>query len=58
MMDTMYDLPSDNKVRKCIITKDAVEGIGNPELVLSDEEKPKKALTTKKPVKKNNGEIA
>ncbi len=58
MMDTMYNLPSNNRVRKCIITKDAVEGNGEPELVLSDEEKPKKALTTKKPVKKNNGEIA
>lgn len=58
MMDAMYNLPSNNRVRKCIITKDAVEGTGEPELVLSDEDKPKKALTTKKPMKKNNGEIA
>lgn len=58
MMDTMYQLPSNDRVRKCIITKEAVEGTGEPELILSDEEKPKKALTTKKPMKKNNGEIA
>ncbi len=58
MMETMYNIPSNNRVRKCIITKDAVEGKGEPELVLSDDEKPRKALTTKKPIKKNNGEIA
>ena len=58
MMETMYNLPSNSKVRKCIITKEAVEGTGEPELILSEEEKPRKALTTKKPAKKNNGEIA
>lgn len=58
MMDAMYDVPTNTKVTKCIITKEAVEGTGEPELLLSEDEKPKKALTTKKPMKKNNGEIA
>lgn len=58
MMDVMYDIPSDGKVSKCIITKEAAEGTGAPELIYSEEEKPKKALTAKKSVKKNNGEIA
>ena len=29
MMDLMYQTPSDNTIRKCIITKDAVEGKGS-----------------------------
>ena len=58
MMDAMYTIPSDTKVTKCIITKEAAEGTGAPELVHSEEDKPRKALSTKKSVKKNNGEIA
>ncbi|MDO5520531.1 MAG: ATP-dependent Clp protease ATP-binding subunit ClpX [bacterium] len=57
MMDVMYNIPSDSKVTKCIITKEAVEG-GCPTLIHTEEDKPKKALVTKKSVKKNNGEIA
>lgn len=58
MMDAMYHIPSDSKVTKCIITKEAAEGTGSPELIRSEEDKPKKAITTKKSIKKNNGEIA
>lgn len=58
MMDAMYEIPSDSKVSKCIITKEAAEGTSAPTLVCSEEEKPKKAISTKKSVKKNNGEIA
>lgn len=58
MMDVMYQIPSDSKVVKCLITKDSVEGKAEPELVRSEEEKPKKAIGNKKAVKKNNGEIA
>ncbi|BBF44340.1 ATP-dependent Clp protease ATP-binding subunit ClpX [Lachnospiraceae bacterium KM106-2] len=58
MMDVMYQIPSDSKVVKCLITKDAVEGLGDAELIRSEEEKPKKAISSKKAVKKNNGEIA
>ncbi|MDD6798440.1 MAG: ATP-dependent Clp protease ATP-binding subunit ClpX [Clostridia bacterium] len=32
MMDTMYTIPSDDNIAKCIITEDAVEGIGEPVL--------------------------
>ena len=57
MMDVMYNIPSDSKVVKCIITKEAVEG-GEPTLIRAEEDKPRKALVTKKSLKKNNGEIA
>ena len=33
LMDLMYRTPSDDTIRKCIITKDAVDGIGEPEVV-------------------------
>lgn len=58
MMETMYQVPSDNKVAKCIITKDAVEGTGMPQLVYSEEEKAKKLIANKKAIKKNSNEIA
>ncbi len=30
MMDVMYQIPSDESIKTCIITKDAVEGLGDP----------------------------
>ena len=33
LMDMMYRTPSDNTICKCIITKDAVDGTGEPEVV-------------------------
>ncbi len=37
MMDTMYRAPSDESILKCIVTKEAAEGTGEPELVLADQ---------------------
>ena len=33
MMDVMYEIPSDETIVKCIITKDAVEGKGEPSTI-------------------------
>lgn len=33
MRDVMYEIPSDDTIGKCIITKEAVEGTGKPEVV-------------------------
>ena len=33
LMDLMYKTPSDNTIRKCVITKDVVDGTGLPEIV-------------------------
>ena len=33
LMDLMYKIPSDDTIRKCTITKDVVEGTGEPEIV-------------------------
>ncbi len=46
MMDYMYELPSRDDVRECVITKDVIEGKGEPKLLMKDEDQPK--LETKK----------
>ncbi len=33
MMNVMYDIPSDDTIKKCLVTKEAVENGGNPEVV-------------------------
>ena len=33
MMDLMYEIPSDNNIGICTITKDVVDKTGEPELV-------------------------
>ena len=30
MMDVMFEIPSDDTISKCIITKEAVDGTGKP----------------------------
>lgn len=57
MMDTMYKVPSDTKILKCIITKDAAEGNGEPTLINAEDEIPRKQLI-KRQSKKSNDEIA
>ena len=36
LMDLMYKSPSDNTIRKAIITKEAVEGTGEPEIIYGE----------------------
>ena len=57
MMDAMFEVPSDENIKECIITKEAVLGEEQPKLILvNDEVKllPEKEST----VKKTEGEIA
>lgn len=42
MMEVMYDIPSNESVEKCIITKDAVENNQLPTLILNENRKPLK----------------
>ena len=58
MMDTMFEIPSESLVRKCIITKDAVEGNGKPILEFADEEEVRKKNTAKTVRLKDDDEIA
>jgi len=44
MMDLMYEVPSDNTIGICTITKEVVEKAGEPELIYRDTAVPKKTL--------------
>ncbi|ROR28710.1 ATP-dependent Clp protease ATP-binding subunit ClpX [Mobilisporobacter senegalensis] len=57
MMNSMYEIPSQEKIAKVIITKDAALGKGEPEIIYSDEKITKKPLG-KKSHKSNSNEIA
>jgi ATP-dependent Clp protease ATP-binding subunit ClpX len=57
MMDSMYNIPSDTKAVKCIITKEAVIGSEKPRLELSEETVARKPIT-KRSSKKSKDEIA
>ena len=49
MMDVMYDIPSDETIVSCVITKDSVEGKAEPRLVHGE----KPPLPEKKESKKS-----
>ncbi len=55
--DLMYEIPSNEEISKCVITKETVEGTGEPEIVYSDSPRPRKSFVKRHP-KKNSGEIA
>ena len=57
VMDLMYTIPSDDLVESCTITKETVDGSGEPELTYHDQPVTKKTVTRKRQ-KKNNNEIA
>ncbi|WZL77916.1 ATP-dependent Clp protease ATP-binding subunit ClpX [Eubacteriales bacterium mix99] len=50
MLNVMYDIPSRDDIEKCIITRDTILNQQDPILILSEGEKPRKAL--KKPKEK------
>ncbi len=57
MMDSMYEAPSDSKVSKIIITKDAVDKKETPIIERNEGDVPRKSFI-KKRSKKNSNEIA
>ena len=57
VMDLMYTIPSDDMVASCTITKETVDGSGEPELAYPDQPVTTKTVTRKRQ-KKNNDEIA
>ena len=53
MRDIMYDIPSNPKIEKCIITKATVESKEKPTLIINENKQPKKKTTKKKIEEKN-----
>lgn len=54
MMDSMYKIPSDSKIVKCVITKEAAEGEADPIIISGEEDVPKKAIAKRIPKKSTN----
>ena len=57
MRDIMFDIPTNPKIEKCIITKDTVEKKTGPQLIINENKVTKRTKLKKKPVSKQ-GEIA
>jgi len=58
MMDMMYEIPSDSSIGICTVTKDAVDGNAEPEIVYRDVTVPRKTLGNSRAKRENKGEIA
>ena len=56
-LDLMYEIPSDDKVVKCVITKEVITDGAQPEITYSDNPAEKKQIRKKRSVK-NSDEIA
>ncbi|MBY0517670.1 MAG: ATP-dependent Clp protease ATP-binding subunit ClpX [Bacteriovoracaceae bacterium] len=52
MLDVMYDLPNNEKVAKCVITKDSIIGEGKPHLIEGERKKRGEGKSTVKTAKK------
>lgn len=58
MMNSMFKIPSEDGVIKCVITKDAVDGKEEPKIIKGDEEVAPKATAKKATKRRNDDEIA
>jgi ATP-dependent Clp protease ATP-binding subunit ClpX len=52
MLDVMYDLPGNDKIAKCVVTKAAIEGTGRPQLLEGERRKRGETKTGVKAAKK------
>ena len=50
----MFEIPSNENVEKCIVTKDSIEGKGEPEIVYGNVKGSKKSLSRKLSDKKTS----
>lgn len=57
-MDIMYRIPSEELVDSCTITKDVVDGKGEPILTYGEKTPVKRVAGNKKVSQKTSGEIA
>lgn len=58
MMNTMYQIPSDETVGRCLITEACVEGKEEPQLIYREAGEPRRTGSRKSMKKKTGGEIA
>ncbi len=58
MMDVMFEIPSNDKIEKCIITKDTIDQNEQPVLILNENVKAIKKPASKKRARSNENETA
>ena len=58
MRDIMFDIPSNPKIEKCIITRATVENAEPPTLIINENKEPKKQIKKQKILPKKNSETA
>ena len=58
MRDIMYDIPSNSKIEKCIVTKDTVLGLSKPEVVINENKEVKKPTIKRRKIETNESEPA
>jgi len=54
MRDIMFDIPSNPKIEKCIVTKETVQDGKEPKIIINEEKVAKKHVKKKKIVQKNS----
>lgn len=51
MLDVMYEIPANEKIAKCVVTKEAIEGKERPKLVEGERKKPEQSKSSIKSAK-------
>lgn len=58
MRDIMFDIPSNPKIEKCIVTKETVDEKTKPEIIINESKEPKKQAIKRKTIRPNEIETA
>ena len=58
MRDIMYEIPSNPKIEKCIITKETVQGLEKPQVIINENKEPRKPMVKKKKIEAKKIESA
>ena len=58
MTDIMFDIPSNPKIEKCIVTKETVIGLAKPEIIINENKEPKRQVVKRRKIQPNEIETA
>ena len=58
MRDIMYDIPSNEKIEKCIVTKETVEGTAKPEVIINENKEVKRPTVKRRKLETNESQPA
>ncbi len=58
MRDIMFDIPSNPKIEKCIVTKENVLGMAKPKIIINENKEPKRQVVKRRKIQTHEGETA